>query len=83
MLTKTDLSQIKGIVNEETTKIREVINEETTKIVKASELRLGGKMDKLERKLDYAINFLDRDYLKLLNRVERIEEHLHLAPVSI
>jgi len=82
MLTKSDLNQIKKVVSGETTKIREVINGETTKVVKASELRLGRRMDKLERKIDYAINFLDRDYLKLLSRVERIEEHLHLPLVT-
>ena len=41
------------------------------------------RIDRLERKMDYAINFLDRDYLKLLNRVERIEEHLNLDPIII
>lgn len=48
------------------------------KIVKSTELRLNKRFEKLERKLDYAINFLDRDYLKLLDRVEKIEEHLGL-----
>jgi chaperonin cofactor prefoldin len=71
MLTKTDLNQI-------------------TKIIKSSEERLDSKIDKLDKninridgKLDYTINFLDRDYLKLLHRVEMIEEHLHLNPASI
>lgn len=68
MLTKTDLKQIKDIVHEE---------------VKSSENRLGKRIDGLERKLDYTINFLDRDYLKLLERVERIEERLNMEPVSI
>ena len=40
------------------------------------------RFDKLERKLDYAINFLDRDYLKFLEQVERIEEHLNLPPLT-
>ena len=52
-----------------------------SKIVKSSEERLNRKIDKIDKKLDKAINFLDRDYIKLLERVERIEKHLHLSPV--
>ena len=55
---------------------------EIGKIVKSTEVRLSKRFDKLERKLDYAINFLDRDYLKLLGRVEKIEEHLGISPTS-
>jgi hypothetical protein len=68
MLTKSDLSQIKNIVKVENQTLEKKLNK---------------RFDKLERKLDYAINFLDRDYLKLLHRVERIEEHLHLEPSPI
>ncbi|OGM09107.1 hypothetical protein A2159_00600 [Candidatus Woesebacteria bacterium RBG_13_34_9] len=68
MLTKTDLSQITNIFKAEN---------------KSLENKMNKRFDKLDRKLDYAINFLDRDYLKLLHRVERIEEHLHLEPSSI
>ncbi len=55
---------------------------EISKIVKSSEIRLDKRIDKLGRKLDYAINFLDRDHLKLLDRIERIEEHLNLESKS-
>ena len=55
---------------------------EIGKIVKSTEVRLSKRFDKLERKLDYAINFLDRDYLKSLQRVEKIEEHLGISPTS-
>jgi hypothetical protein len=75
MLSKTDLKQITKIVKSENQSLE-----------KRMEKRFGGmdkRFDKLERKLDYAINFLDRDYLKLLHRVERIEEHLDLKPTSI
>lgn len=68
MLTKTDLSQIQKVVKIETLSIEKKMNK---------------RFDKLEKKLDYAINFLDRDYLKLLHRIERIEEHLKLEPTSI
>ncbi|KKQ56730.1 MAG: hypothetical protein US75_C0003G0017 [Candidatus Woesebacteria bacterium GW2011_GWC1_38_13] len=84
MLTKTDLIQIKDIVQGETKK---VVQAETRKIVQEEnqllENKLGKRIDRLERKMDYAIIFLDRDYLKLLNRVERIEEHLNLDPIII
>jgi hypothetical protein len=53
-----------------------------TKIVGASEERLNKKLHKLDLKLDYAISFLDRDYIRLLQRVERIEEHLGLSSKS-
>ena len=76
MLTKTNLNQISKIVKSETLKI--VRSENQT-----LENKMNKRFDKLERKLDYVINFLDRDYLKLLHRVERIEEHLNLEPTSI
>ncbi|MBN1169039.1 hypothetical protein JXA63_04070 [Candidatus Woesebacteria bacterium] len=75
MLTKTDLSQITKIVKSESQSLENKLNKKFDKMDK--------RFDKLERKLDYAINFLDRDYLKLLDRVEAIEEHLHLKPASI
>lgn len=67
MLTKTDLKQI--------TKIVKIENNALGK-------RLNRKIDKIDKKLDLAINILDRDYIKLLERVERIEKHLQLAPIS-
>jgi len=53
------------------------------KIVKSSEERLNGKIDKIDKKLDKAIDFLDRDYIKLLKRIERIEKHLNLKSISL
>jgi hypothetical protein len=76
MLTKTNLNQISIIVQSETLKIVRSGNQ-------ILENKMNKKFDKLERKLDYALNFLDRDYLKFLYRVERIEEHLNLEPTSI
>ena len=76
MLTKTDLTQITKIVQNETSKIVKSEN-------KSLETKMNKRFNKLEEKLDYAINFMDRDYLKLLHRVERIEEHLNLEVASI
>jgi len=56
---------------------------EIGKILKSTEIRLDKRFDKLERKLDYTINFLDRDYLKLLQRIEKIEEHLGINSASL
>lgn len=71
MLTKTDLHQITKIVKSE--------NQNLRKDLKA-EMKKG--FNTVEKKLDYAINFLDRDYIKLLRRIERIEEHLNLEPMN-
>jgi uncharacterized protein YdhG (YjbR/CyaY superfamily) len=75
MLTKTDLNQITKIIKSENQSLERKMDKRFDKI--------DNRFDKLERKLDYAINFLDRDYLKLIHRVERIEEHLKLKPTSI
>jgi uncharacterized FlaG/YvyC family protein len=79
--TKIVQSETTKIVQSETTKI---VQSETTKIVaneiQLFEKRINKRFDKLERKLDYTINFLDRDYLKLLHRVEVIEERLGIEP---
>ena len=67
MPTKTDLQQITKIVKSENGALRK-------------EIKAG--FNKLDKKLDYAINFLDRDYIKLLKRIDRIEKHLGLGPIS-
>jgi len=67
MLTTTDLQQITKIVKTENENLR-------------LEMRKG--FNKLDKKLEYAINFLDRDYIRLLKRVDRIEKHLGLEPLS-
>lgn len=40
-----------------------------TKIVKSSEGRLSKEIYKIDKKLDKTINFLDRDYIKLLTPI--------------
>ena len=70
MLSKFDLQQITKAFKTE----NEVLRNELK-----SEMRKG--FDKLDKKLEYAINFLDRDYIKLLKRIDRIEKHLGLEPL--
>lgn len=69
--------------SQDLTQIRNIVQSGVRSEVETLEKKMGKRFDKLERKLDYAINFLDRDYLKLLHRVEKIEEHLNLTPTSI
>ncbi len=85
MLTKLDLKQIGGVLSKGIKKEVKPLRSDMlqiSKIVKTSEKRLDRKMERIDRKLDKAINFLDRDYIRLLERVERIEKHLQLSPVS-
>ena len=70
MLSKSDLQQITKAFKTE----NEVLRNELK-----SEMRKG--FDKLDKKLEYAINFLDRDYIKLFKRIDRIEKHLGLEPL--
>jgi len=78
MLTKTDLGNISSLVKTEI----ESANKEQTAAINKKFSHLESKINRVERKLDYSINFLDRDHLKLLDRVERIEKHLKLIPLS-
>lgn len=40
------------------------------------------EINKIQKDLKYVVNFLDKEFLKVVKRVERIEKHLHLEPVS-
>ena len=40
------------------------------------------KINKIQKDLKYAVNFLDKESLKIQKRVERIEKHLKLEPLS-
>lgn len=104
MLTKSDLSQIKKLIQEETRKIvREEVEVELddfksslTAELKLTRMRIEGEIGQLsnrvknleiasrriEKKLDKAIDFLDRDIMNTLKRVERIETHLKLPSIS-
>ena len=71
MLTKSDLSQIQKIVNTESKKVitqeLKPIKEDITHIRKDTKI---------------IVNYFDREYLQLRKRVERLENHLHLSPLS-
>jgi len=38
---------------------------------------------KIKKDLAYNVDFMDRDYLRLQKRVERVEEHLNLSPAAL
>lgn len=38
---------------------------------------------KLDKKMETVVNFLDREYLLLSKRIDRIEQHLGLEPMTI
>lgn len=88
MLTKKDLSQIRGIVGEEiNARTRKIVQEETRKIVQEeiepvkSEIRTIKKdIAKIRADIKVIISFFDREYLELRTRVERIETHLGFSP---
>jgi len=70
-----DLTQIKGI-------IKEVVREED--LATKSDLKdFATKKDlqKIDKKFDKMIDFLDKDYLRVKRNVRDIQSHLHI-PVS-
>lgn len=79
MLTKDDLSQIKGIVQTET---RKIVKEEVDPLKKdVKELKgdvktLRTDVAKIRKGMDTIVGSFDREYLELRERVENIERHL-------
>ena len=96
MLTKTDLSQIRKVVREEVESETEPLKKELSMDVKMAQMRIQGdirglqdrtknveiEVRKLSKGLKLTSGFLDRDQLKTKSRVERIEDHLKLPPLS-
>ena len=67
MLTKTDLRQIDETVAKRIKKEIAPIKKDITKIRKG---------------MNEIIGFFDNEYLELRKRIERIEDHLSLPPIS-
>jgi hypothetical protein len=74
MLTKTDLSQIKLI-------IEGVIKEKVDPKLEKLELKMDKEFRKVHQEIKYNVNFLDKDYLKLKKQVTRVETVLQLPPL--
>ncbi|OGM31488.1 hypothetical protein A2630_03625 [Candidatus Woesebacteria bacterium RIFCSPHIGHO2_01_FULL_44_10] len=96
MLTKTDLSQIKKIVRAEVEAEGQNIRDELQGDIKMAQIRITTeirgvkdrlknleiKTTKIQKDLKTAVNFLDKEELKVTKRVKRIEAHLRLAALS-
>jgi len=92
MLTKADLKEIRKIVREEVETESQNIKDEIQADIKMSLIRVSGelnqikdrlknleiKANKIQKDLKYAVNFLDKEGLRVGKRVKRIEEHLGL-----
>ncbi|MBX4205877.1 hypothetical protein KW795_01635 [Candidatus Microgenomates bacterium] len=53
-----------------------------SKIVKFETDPLKIQIKKVDKKLDQAIDFLDRDIVNLQKRVDRVEDNLELPPLN-
>ena len=83
MLTKNDLSQIGEIVQNETRKIvqvetRKIVQEEIAPLKKDIKT-LKSDVTEIRKDIKKIVNFFDREYLELRNRVENIEQHLGIV----
>ena len=71
MLSKSDLNQIQKVVNIESKK---AISQELKPIKE--------DITHIRKDIKTIVNYFDREYLQLRKRVERLENHLHLSPLS-
>ncbi len=67
MLTKSDLKQIDSVVS---------------KRIKKEMKPLKSDVSNIRKDTKTLINYFDREYLEIRARIERIEEHLNLEPIS-
>ena len=56
--------------------------EKTTQTVEKDIAVIKKDLQRIEKKIDKSVDFIDREYLELKKRVERIEKHLKLEPLS-
>ncbi len=83
MLTKNDLQQIQSIVKTEVQQeTKRIVQKETRKIVREELVPIKKYIAQIRNDMKTIANFFDREYLELRKRVERIEEHLYLSPIS-
>ena len=97
MLTKADFKEIRKIIREEAEAEVENVKVELQAEMKMNLIRtlteireakdrlknVEIKINKIQKDLKYSINFLDKFGLKTQSRVDRIEKHLNLPPISI
>lgn len=71
MLTKSDLQEIKKIVNDNT---RKIVKEELAPVKK--------DITSIRKDIKTIVGYFDNEYLELRKRIDRLEEHLNLPPIS-
>lgn len=74
MLTKSDITQIRGVVREEV----EMVVEEQIDPLKKDVKILKKSVKKIEKTLDIVIKTFDDQDVKMAKRVTKIEQHLNL-----
>lgn len=74
MLTKSDLSQIRNVFQEEIAPLKKDVGS-----LRAGVDSLEKDVKKINKKLDKTIDFFDNEHLGLKKRVVRIETHLSLS----
>jgi len=79
MLTKGDLEQIREIVRDES---RAVVREDARIIMQEELVPVKKDIAKIRKDVGVMLSMFDREYVELRRRVERIEQHLSLPPVS-
>ena len=96
MLTKTDLKEIRKLIREEVESESQNVKDELQAEMKMNPVRtlteirevkdglknVEIKINKIQKDLKYSVNFLDKFGLNIQKRVERIEGHLRLPPIS-
>lgn len=79
MLTKSDLQEITQIVQGET---RKIVQSETRKIVQEELKPIKKAFKKLDEKTDVMAKLLDKEQMRQRKRLDRVENHLQLPPLS-
>ena len=96
MLTKNEFKEFRKIVREEIEAESENIKNELQTEMKVNMMRTVGelkelntrvknievKLNKIQKDLKYTVDFLNKEGLKTQKRVKRLENHLHLSPLS-
>lgn len=70
MLTKSDLKEIDNVISKRVKPVGKDIKTLKTDI------------SQIRKDVKTIINYFDREYLELRKRVERIEEHLNIEPIT-
>lgn len=92
MLTKDDLKKMRVVIREEV----EAEKDELSSDFKISQMRILNeisslkdklknieiKLNRIQKDLSTAVNFLDRENLKTTKRLDRVEKHLGFSPAS-